>query len=130
MLQQSLSEQLTARALATVPHLVGDAWDGRRVPVFLTRLPFPVPLTDDWESPPPPAVLDGEAVAELYGKTPYALTVEPLLLDLLRQPLTLPAPWSGRALLIELNEGVTPDQALCVASLRFALKGVLCLSSG
>ena len=129
MLQQALSEQLTARALAAVPHLVGDAWDGRRVPVWLTRVPFPLAQGDSWDEPTLMTTVDGEAVAELYAKTPYALTVEPLVLDLLRTPLVLPAPWSGRALLIELNQGLTPDQALCVASLRFALKGGLWLES-
>jgi hypothetical protein len=127
MLKRHLSDQITERALRVVPALVGDSWGGARVPVWVETIPFPPPQGDDWDSPRPVVPLDGHVIAELYAKTPFELAVEPLLLDLLNQPLVLPAPWSGRAILAGWNEGLTPDGNLSVARLRFAVKGVLML---
>jgi uncharacterized protein (DUF2267 family) len=130
-LRTRLQDELTQRLNATLPEAIATVWDHRAVLVAIEQMKFTPAggIENDWERE---TEFDGVVRAELRADGIDALEVEPLIADLVKNPVHLnfdPDQSEGelseraRILLAEWRDSIR-DQTV-VSALRFSVSGTL-----
>lgn len=135
-LRTRLSEELKARLIRSLPEAVETVWDAVAVVVMVEQLKFTSAggLEEDWERR---TTFEGVLRAELRADAIDGLEVEPLIADLVADPVFLPfdpetpegqLSEKARAVLAEWRDTIR-DQDVASA-LRFNVTGTIAAYAG